>query len=202
MSKTEVLAQQQVEETKSQVTVLVKQANNLLIDDQQKVGVASDILSQVKDYKKGLKDKKESITKPLNESLKNIRSLFAPLEANLDEVEIIIKRKVLAFNDEVRKKADAEKAKLEARLEKGTIKVETAFKKMADVVEPETKVMGNTGKLIEKTIREAVIGDENLIPREYFVLDMVKIRKVIAAGGSIPGVNVIEKKTIAGYGSR
>src|SRR3990167_7974452 len=53
----------------------------LVIEDQSGLESATDILAKIKQMGKIIKDRKEKITRPLNDALKSARELFAPLES-------------------------------------------------------------------------------------------------------------------------
>ena len=48
----------------------------------------------------------------------------------------------------------------------------------------------------QQKIKKVKIVDENLIPKEFFVLDMVGLRKALIAGLKVPGAELIEELTV------
>jgi len=49
----------------------------------------------------------------------------------------------------------------------------------------------------ENTLRAKFDGGPELIPEEYFVLDVAKVGSVIRAGGSIPGIDVVAVESLS-----
>jgi hypothetical protein len=184
---------------KTQVSKALQAAQALQITSQQELTAATDVLSKIKTVGKIIKEKKEAITRPMNEALKQARALFAPIEENYEEAERVIKSKMLAYQQEVDRKAREEQAKIEARVERGTIKPETAIKKVAAIENVGTTVSGNRGGEVQfRTVRRAQIENEALLPREYLIPNVTKINEdAIRKNIEIPGVKVIEEKVVA-----
>jgi hypothetical protein len=133
-------------------------------------------------------------TDPLNEQTKRINALFKPSLDLLAGAETEIRHKLIAYQAEVAKKADAAKAKVMEKVEAGTMKIETAVKKIESVKEPEKTVRTEEGTITYKEVKKVIIEDASKLPREYLVPDEVKIRKVALAGVEIPGVKVVVEK--------
>lgn len=196
-NETEIIVPKEMNEIKSQVMLVQQSANELIVENQDHLTQATDILHNVKQVKKFVTEKKEEITKPLMKSLANVRDLFKPLELGYAEAEKVIKAKMLAFQIEEDARIEKEKARLAARVEKGTMKAETAVNKLETIGEAPTKVTGEIGKSSIRTIKKVRIVDETLIPREYLVPNMTSITEaVLRVGAIIPGVEVYEEKSI------
>ena len=69
----------------------------LVISNADDFEVAVELGGQVKKASKFITEKKELITKPLNEALKNARAMFKPFEDNIEAVEKELKGKMFAF---------------------------------------------------------------------------------------------------------
>lgn len=158
---------------------------------------ATELLGKIKTVGKAITQKKESITKPVNEALKNVRAFFAPLEKQWWNAEKIVKDKMINYQNDQIAKAAKETEKIEDKVEKGKLTFGKAAERI-EAVTPQKNVVANSGAIQFRTKKEVVIDNEMLIPREYLILDMIKIRKVALAGVNIPGVRVIEKQTVAG----
>ena len=93
---------------KAQISKLENQANAVQIETQDGYVEAIDLVANFKKIGSTLKDKKESIIKPLNEALRNARELFTPIEKQLQLAESTIKGKLLNYkrkmDEEARKK--------------------------------------------------------------------------------------------------
>ncbi len=122
----------------------------------------------IKDKLTEITGRKEEITKPMNAALKSVRDLFKPIETAGEVALRTIKDKMISFSEAQRKAAEKEKERLAARVEKGTMKVETAVKKMDDIKEPEKTVRTGEGKatnVVRRKVRFADLGSlkaENL----------------------------------------
>jgi len=93
----------------------------------------------------------------------------------------------------------AEKAKIMARVEKQTMTAETSIKKIEKIVEPEKTTRTNEATVSYRTDYEVEVTDLALLPREFFDVNMAKVRsvsKALAKAGQpgIAGVKVTEIK--------
>jgi len=188
---------------KRQVTTVANQAASLLIDSTETLEQATDILSKVKENAKLIKTRKEEITKPLNEALKSARDLFRPLEDDLSTAERTIKDKMLDYTNEIDRKAEAEAAKLEARVEKGTMRVDTMTRKLDEIETADSSVKGNKGSVSFRVQRTVKVVDPTKIPLKYLmnekVLDAIRaaVRTDVLNGTRVEGVEIVEEKVVA-----
>ena len=185
-------------------------AETIVIESDSDLKKGADFLSNVKKAQKLIKEKKESITKPMNMALKNARAFFAPFEQSLDESERLVKARMITYAQLVQEKAAEDARRIEEELhrkaqeeqmtaEKLSAETNKAMQEMAELKTVETKVEGRKGAIQYRTVKQIEVEDLNAIPREYLIPDMTKIRKVALAGVQIPGIIVKEVKQIAGY---
>lgn len=182
---------------KAQVSKLENQATAVTIVSQEGYENAIDLVSKLKETGSEIKYKKESITKPLNEALKHVRDMFRPVETQFENAERIIKTKLLDYKRKKDEEARAEEAKVAARVAKGTMKLETAEKKMDSIERVENTTRGQVGQVQIKKIRKVRVTDQETIPRKYLVPDMVLIRQDALSGIVIPGIEIYEEESIA-----
>ncbi|MDD5110851.1 MAG: hypothetical protein PHI63_06625 [Patescibacteria group bacterium] len=182
---------------KGQVSKLENQATAVTIETQEGYTMAVDLVSKLKETGSIIKQKKESITKPLNEALRNARELFAPIEKQFAEAEAIIKGKLLDYK--LRKDAEAreQEAKIAKQAESGRIKLSTAERKMDAIERVEQTTRGKVGEVQIRTIKKVRIVDPALLPREYLIPDNVAIRRDALGGKTIPGVEVFDETVVA-----
>lgn len=199
--------QKEISVAKQKSTLALKAANDIsAIQDEVQLTSASKILSRIKATQKLVKEKKEGITKPLNKALENVRELFRPIETSCKEAEGIVKGKMVEYSDKVKEENRIATEKLAKRVEKGTMKVETAANKITELETAPEQVHNEIGAAQFRIEREVVVEDESKIPTQYWVLDMVKVRKDVLGNASkgiaplkIPGVKVIEKTSVSGF---
>jgi hypothetical protein len=182
---------------KGAVSKLENQATSVTISTAEEYAGAADLIAKLKETGSLIKAKKESITKPLNEALKNARELFAPIETQFANAEAIVKTKILGYKQKIDAEAREADAKIAARVEKGTLKMETAERKLDEVERVETTTRGSVGEVQIRKIRKVRITDEAALPREYLIPDNVAIRRDALGGKTIPGVEVYEEEQVA-----
>lgn len=183
---------------RQQTSRALSAATELSIEKKEDLEKATDLLSKIKQVGKIITDRKKLITDPINKALKEARALFAPLEDNYEEAERIVKSKMVSYQREEEERARKEQEKIAKKVDSGKLKFETAAKKIEAIDIPQNSVEGDKGgKIMFKEIKELVIIDEMEIPREYLVVDMIKLRKEAFAGKEIPGVKVEMKKIVS-----
>ena len=102
---------------KRRISTVVRSAEMLTIETSENLVNATDILGKIKSIGKEIREKKESITKPLNEALRNARDLFRPIESEWIVAERIVKRKMIDFNRKELEKADDADRLLQEKIE-------------------------------------------------------------------------------------
>ncbi len=182
---------------KQQATKALGAAMELVIKTSEDMSKATDLLSKIKTVGKMLKERKEAITKPLTEALNSARDLFKQPEQNHAEAERIIKGKMLDWQNAEDERKEKERLAIANRVEKGTMKPETAVKKMEAIVDTPTSVQGKVGSVTTRIIKKYRVVNEKLIPREFLTPDMGKITEALKAGQSVPGAEIYEEKVIS-----
>lgn len=188
---------QELAPIKAQISKAENAAAALTIKTADDLTTATELLGKIKTVGKMITSKKEAITKPLNEALRNARAFFAPLENAFYNAEQVVKGKMIDYQNAELAKAAKETKKVEEKVEAGKMTFEKAAEKIEKVT-PQKNVTTAAGAAQFRTVKEVVVDNETMIPREYLMLDMVKIRKVALAGVAIPGVRVVEKQAVAG----
>ena len=183
---------------KTRVSKAVAVATALEIKTANDLTKATNTLNEIKIIGEMIKSKKEGMTKPANEILKNARAFFNPVEKEYLKAEKIVKDKMLFYYQAEKAKAAKQEKKIVEKVEKGQMNFDKAADKI-EAITPQKTVEAKAGTVQFRTIRDIEIVDETKLPREYLVPDMVKIRKVVLAGIEIPDVKLVEKQVVAGF---
>lgn len=199
MTKEIAVVEKDVKEYKSQVAFVQKGADNLVIATPDDMAKASDLLVAVGKIEKAVTERKEAITRPLMSALASARDLFKPLEAGYAEAKKTIKGKMLDYSIAEEERINKEKERVEKRVEKGTMRTDTAISKLENIGEAPKSFSGESSKSSLRTVTKVRIIDENLLPREYLVPDLKKITEaVLKQKLSVPGTETYEEKSIVG----
>lgn len=191
MSDTAIaLPTKEVEQTNKQVMSLQTTANTLTLKTPADVERAGELLEAIKQAEKLITTRKEDITRPLMRGLASVRDLFKPLELTLDNAKKVTKAKMLAYDTLEQEKIAIEKARIEARVEKGTMREDTAVSKIASV--------GTGTKMKTRTLTKVRVTDETLLPREFLTPNMTAITEAILRQGQhVPGAEKYTEKVVA-----
>lgn len=171
--------------------------DSLKIESEDDYKVALETGKQFKDRLGVITKRKEEITKPLNAALKSVRDLFKPIETAGEEALSVIKTKMLAYTNEQTRKAEEAKAKLADRVERGTMKEETAVRKIDEIKTPEKTVKSESGSATTKVLKKYRVVDKSKIPLEFLEPDMTAIKASFKDGKPVDGVEEYEENTLA-----
>lgn len=106
----------------------LRMAESIVINDDADYEMAAEELTAVKAKAKALEERRMSITKPLDQAKKAVMDLFrGPAEA-LTQAELVIKRAMISYQDEVKRKAEEERRRAEelAAQERARLEAEAA----------------------------------------------------------------------------
>lgn len=173
-----------------EITLLEKEAQSLTIITDKEMTSATELLSRINHYKDNLTEEKEKLTKPLNEALKEIRGRYKPQEEILDSAIVKIRSAMSSYQKAVIEKQKADEQKVLDRVEKGTLKIETASKKLSEMKQPEKKIESASGSIRFREDKVLKIISEELIPREYLVINEKSILADLKLGKQVPGAQI------------
>ena len=179
----------EIAEVKTQVLAIQQQANNLVVTNELDYASAEQFSKAILDAEKKVTARKELITRPLMDGLASVRDLFKPLETGIADAKKTVKAKRLAWQTAEEARIDLEKSRVEARVEKGTMKMDTGAKKV--------EAIGSAPRSGVRILPRMRVINEALIPREYLTPDVTKITEaVVRQKLTIPGCEYYEEKTI------
>lgn len=174
---------------KNETNKRVSSVNLIRVRSNADLVMAKNTLIELTQIGKNIKAQKEKVSKPLQLALKANRAFFNPLVERVTEAKDILKEKMLDYSDKIDAKKEEKETEVTKKVEDGELSIAQASKKLAKIEERASAVP-------VRVLRKVEVIDEKKVPREYLMLDMVKIRKDALAGVKISGVKVVEQKTI------
>lgn len=157
---TPAIDEKAVQVVEKRLTKAESYAEALTITDDKGEKTATAALSELNKLGDEITGQKEELTKPLNAVLKAIRERYKPVETAHANAIRIIKGKLIAYHNAKQAAADKEAAQIAARAAKGTIKPETAVRKMDEIAPVEKNVKTEAGALQYKKVPVATITKE------------------------------------------
>lgn len=194
---TEIVPQTEVESYKKVVASAEKFSTSLEVKSDGDYHKALTEGKRIKEQLEIIIARKEEITKPLNAAVKSVRDLFKPLETAGENALKAIKSKMLDYTNEKDRKAEEDKKKIAERVERGTMKPETAVRKMGEVKASDTTVTTDAGSATTRTVKKWRVIDKTKIPLDFMEPDMVKIKASFRSGTPVSGVEEYEEKELA-----
>ena len=179
-----------IEIYQSQADELEKQATNLSITSPEENAKAIEVKAKLSKLAKEIKNRKEEITKPLNTALRSIRALWAPLEDAVEMRENAVGRALLDYKSKVDAETRKKEAQIAARVEKGTMRLDTAEKKLDNLPKIQNTTHTTEGQVQFRKIPKMRIIDRDLVPDSYWIIDEVRLRQAVVSGIVVPGAEL------------
>ena len=188
---------------KARITTISATVENAVIENAEGLGMAVDVLSNIKDLAKKVKASEKAERDPLNAELAILTKKYKPVKTDLEKAEDSLKTKMIAYEEKVEAKRAADAEKLEARVDRGTMRVDTAMRKMDDLETVGSSVAGAKGSINFREVRTVKIVDPKAIPLKYLmnekVLDALRaaVRTDVLNGTKVEGVEIVIEKQVA-----
>lgn len=173
----------------TKIAPIVSKAQGLEIKDSKTLEIASDFRSALKKEEKRLKEDKDKIMKPLNQSIKEIRAKYKPAEDIIEKAITLLNSKMSEYQMALIIKQRKEEEKIANRIGegKGKLSMETASRKIGELATIETPT--STGFRSSYVLE---ITKEKDIPREYLIVNEASVLQDLKKGIEIPGARLKE----------
>ena len=172
-----------------QITKCQEAKTKIVVNSQESYDQALAFGKKANQLLKYIDNKEKEITKPLNDVIKKTRDQYRQPKEQVNTIIKEVKDVMVEYINAENAKKKLEAERIEKRLEKGTMREDTAINKLA--VAEETKTVTNGGMTTVLVIK---IVDKSKIPMDYLIVDENKIRKDYHAGITIPGVTYENEK--------
>lgn len=157
---------------------------------------AVSILSQLNTTLDTITADKETLTKPLNASLKAIRDKYRPVETELNNHITTLKAKITTYQTQEIAKQKQIEAKI---LNDQRTTTETKINKLATIDQPEQKVTTDNGKVSFITVKKYRVTDINRVPRAFLIPNDTAIKEAMKESHPIDGVEYYEEQSLRNY---
>jgi len=177
-----------------EVRVIESEIDEMALDIISEINSLDDLVraqGELKKYglvRKRIKDRKETITKPFNLAMKNLRELFRPAEEQLDVLDRHTKDLISSYDRYLQQEKAEQERLAEEEIAKGkSLKIATA---------PVAKVNQQMEAVKKRKIKRIVITDESKLPREYLIPDELKIKTALLSGQKVDGAELVIEEII------
>ncbi len=186
----DLIPKSEVEAYRTQLVEADKYANEVVITNENDYVDATIQAKKIKERLDLIVGRKEEITKPLNLALKSVRELFKPLESFGEMALSNLKGKMIAYTNKKEKEGEIAKAKIDARVDKGTLTESTAEVKkfMIDSKLDNKTVYAEGASSTTRKVKKYYVVDKSKIPLQFMEPDMALIRAQFKAGYPVDGV--------------
>jgi len=183
---------------KNDITLIKKSIPNTLLSEVEKIEVsdtkslstATDKLSQLNSYLDKVAAWREAKSKPLNSVLKVIRAETKSLETMLESAIAVIRAELSRYATVIANDKLKAEAKIEKRLESGSLGIEKAVEKLGALESVPEKIEVASGSLQFRPKQILKITNIDRIPRVFMVVDEGKLLEALKRGDEIEGAEL------------
>lgn len=184
----------------TKISTVVAGYMTLSVTDEPTSITASDALTRVRTFAKGIEEQRKIHLQPLNDYVKTINSRFATLKQPIEKAETHLLQQIQAYRNALNVAAKREQQRQNRLAEKRADRAEAKGieSPIPEIIAP--LVMGapksmetDAGKISYRVDWKAEIVDASKLPREYLIPDEPKINAVVRASRGtikIPGVRI------------
>ena len=175
---------------KKKIETLANEALALNITTPHEMQIATVILSNINKYVDSVQEQKDLLIKPINVSIKNIRTMFKPLEEIYEQAITDIRAKMTLYQTQAVLEARRVEEVIANRVKAGTgnLSIEKAVEKISKIERPEKEVATESGLVQFAEVKCFEVTDISKLPIAYHLPDEVAIRKAMKDGREIDGV--------------
>ncbi len=203
------VTEQAVQEITAVTNTVVEAANAVVIDGQEGMQKATEILSWIAKTKKQIETKRKFFTKPLSDQVSAINNLFKSYKTPLEQADKTLRNKILTYRREQERLRREEEERLRKLQKKEQKRLEKQAKKKGAppppppvmpvrVETPAQTVRSSMGTVSAKKTWDFEIVDPDKIPAEYKIINEKAIRAAVKAGvRSLPGVRIFQREDLS-----
>lgn len=159
---------------------------------------ATEYLSKANKFLTALEADRKAITAPIKASIKAIEAKYKPTEDQLNAIIADIRQQMSQYQTAQTKLQQIAEQKIADRLEKGTLTLPTALKKMEAIPVPVNKTTTDSGSVSFKESKVLKITDENAIKAyitktqdwSFTAINETTLLAKMKAGLVVPGAEV------------
>ena len=195
----EKIVQDVVAIVKAKTEGMDKEVTEFKVTDDAELDIVADKIKGVKTLQKFIEQEKDKFVAPAKAIIAEAKEKYDSYIDKCKDAVIILNGKAKTYMIAKENKKAEDEAKIAARVEKGTLKPETAIKKLETLPEtPKTVRTDNGSGLRMSKKKVAKIINPELVPKEYWVIDEVKVRREALdrdkkGEPQIPGVEIQEE---------
>lgn len=181
---------------------LQRYAESRVIQSSDDVKTATDDLSIIAKLKKAIEEKRKEYVVPIGEHLKAVNEVFKQFTEPLIQADTITRHKVLDYRaEQERVRQEQERInKLREEAARAEMCLKGELTESVGLVEVAPKAPARyrteSGTLGKAMVWKFEVEDFGLLPNEYKVADMTKIRRIVTAGMAIPGVKAWQEESL------
>lgn len=179
---------------------LKEYATTLVIASDDDIRASTNDLSIIAGVKKAIESQRQDYVKPINDHLKAVNNAFKGFTQPLTEADSLFREKVLGYRAEQERIRTEQERINDLRMEaaKAEMELKGEITEAVDLApvqrEAPARYHGEVGTLGTSKQWHFEVEDFALLPDEYKVADTTKIRKVVQAGATVPGVKAWQEE--------
>jgi len=157
---------------------MVKMVESTKVTNESESKEIADKIKNIKLLKTAIKAKMDKSIIPAKAVIEEAKSTYMPMIEKCEWAERELKKKFTDYTLAEEEKRIEKEIKIAERVERGTMKTETAIRKIEEMPEAKRTVKSEEGATISvKKVPIAVIRDTSKIPDEFWEINIPKVNK-------------------------
>lgn len=182
-----------VKEIEKKTGNMISKVEEISIRKEEDMVAVKELGQNIAKFESWVKAEKKKQLDPAQATVKAIKEFWAPAEDKIASAKSVLKLKVEKFALGIAKRAEKKEDEIARKVESGEMTYAEGAQKMEAVKDVPTGVRSSDGGGIGvRMIKKVEIVDPLLVPKEYWIIDEVAVRKAALGGVEIPGVIVKE----------
>lgn len=190
MTKTKEVVVVDSKELDTKLSGMMKMVEDTKVNNEQELGEVSDKIKNIKTFGKYVEQQKDKLVAPAKAIIAEAKAKYDPYINKCEEAEDHLKHKAKVYMLKIQQEKEKKEAEIAKKVEEGKISEVKAVEKLEKLDEKKSSAKTDSSSLGLKKAGVCKIVDESKIPDEYWVIDMVKLSKVVKAGVEVPGTKL------------
>jgi hypothetical protein len=160
------------------------------VTNETELNEVSDKIKGIKNFAKYVEQQKDKLVAPAKAIIAEAKAKYDPYIDKCEEAESQLKGKAKVYMMKVQAEKDKKEAEIAKKVEEGKMTETKAVEKLEKIDEKKSSASTGQSSLGLRKVPVCKIVDESKIPDEYWIIDEVKLSKVVKAGVEVPGAKL------------
>lgn len=186
----EVVVVVEKKELDTKLSGMMAMVEETKVTNEKELNEVSDKIKGVKTFGKYIEQQKDKLVLPAKAIIAEAKEKYDSYLDKCEEAESKLKGKAKVYMIKIQEQKEKQEAEIAKKLAEGKMQESKAIEKLEKIDEKKSKGSTDNSSIGLQKVKVCKIVDRDLIPEEYWVIDEVKLSKVVKAGVEVPGAKL------------